>query len=173
MNRCTTPPVLISGLWSSYLGFDHREVHDHDFSTKVSVSLVIDENLTNMTSGEGYLLTVTSEGILIKALTAAGVFYGALKVYQLLSTNADNELPGYPYTITPVFNTEGFHLDVSPHFMPIDFVYELIDYMAMHKLNIFHWQLVDDQELCIEIKKYPKLTEVVAWRVNIEDRALE
>jgi hexosaminidase len=74
------------------------------------------------------------------------------------------KLPGVEITDRPRFTWRGMHLDVARHFMPLDFVKKYIDNMAMHKLNTFHWHLTDDQGWRIEIKQYPKLTEVGAWR---------
>jgi hexosaminidase len=70
----------------------------------------------------------------------------------------------------PRFGWRGMHLDVSRHFFDVEFVKKYIDILAMHKLNVFHWHLVDDQGWRIEIKKYPGLTEVGAWRVDREDK---
>ena len=64
----------------------------------------------------------------------------------------------------PRFAWRGMHLDVSRHFMPKEFVKKYIDLIALHKMNSFHWHLTDDQGWRIEIKKYPRLTEVGAWR---------
>ena len=64
----------------------------------------------------------------------------------------------------PRFGWRGMMLDCSRHFMPIEFIYKWIDLLAIHKMNIFHWHLTDDQGWRIEIKKYPKLTEIGAWR---------
>ena len=61
-------------------------------------------------------------------------------------------------------------LDCSRHFMPIEFIFKWIDLLAVHKMNIFHWHLTDDQGWRIEIKKYPKLTEIGAWRKETLDR---
>jgi hexosaminidase len=69
---------------------------------------------------------------------------------------------------SPRFKWRGMHLDVSRHFLPKEFIKTYIDILAMHKLNVFHWHLTDDQGWRIEIKKYPKLTEVAAWRVDRE-----
>src|SRR5690606_39267331 len=64
----------------------------------------------------------------------------------------------------PRFAYRGLHLDVSRHFFPVSFIKKYIDYIALHKMNVFHWHLTDDQGWRIEIKKHPRLTEVGAWR---------
>jgi hexosaminidase len=70
----------------------------------------------------------------------------------------------------PRYSWRGMHLDVSRHFFPVSFIKKYIDLIAMHKMNIFHWHLTDDNGWRIEIKKYPLLTEVSAWRVDREDQ---
>ncbi|MEK9137784.1 MAG: family 20 glycosylhydrolase, partial [Bacteroidota bacterium] len=70
----------------------------------------------------------------------------------------------------PRFEWRGMHLDVSRHFLPKKFIKTYIDMLAMHKMNVFHWHLTDDQGWRLEIKKYPKLIEVTAWRVDREDQ---
>jgi hexosaminidase len=74
------------------------------------------------------------------------------------------EIPAVMVEDTPRFGWRGAHLDVSRHFMPVEFVERFIDLLALHKLNTFHWHLTDDQGWRIEIKKFPLLTEVGAWR---------
>ena len=81
-------------------------------------------------------------------------------------------MPCVSVTDYPRFEWRGMHLDVSRHFFDVDFIKRYIDILAMHKLNVFHWHLVDDQGWRIEIKKYPRLTEVGAWRVDREDQAM-
>ena len=78
--------------------------------------------------------------------------------------NVDWKIPCVNITDSPRFGWRGAMLDVSRHFMPIEFVKKLLDLLALHKLNVFHWHLSDDQGWRIEIKKYPKLTSVGAWR---------
>ena len=70
----------------------------------------------------------------------------------------------------PRFKWRGMHLDVSRHFFSVDMVKEYIDLLAYYKMNTFHWHLVDDQGWRIEIKKYPKLTEIGAWRCDQKDK---
>ncbi|HJS54452.1 MAG TPA: family 20 glycosylhydrolase [Chitinophagaceae bacterium] len=96
-----------------------------------------------------------------------GIFYGVQTFIQLLPPHISNNLIQLPYlTINdyPRFGYRGMHLDCGRHFMSIDFVKKYIDYLALHKMNYFHWHLTEDQGWRIEIKKYPRLTEVGAWR---------
>lgn len=122
---------------------------------------------------EGYQLSVTNEVVTVKALEPAGLFYGMQTISQLLPAEIESstkvadmvwQIPGVEIEDKPRFKWRGMHLDVSRHFMPLDFVKKYIDNMAMHKLNTFHWHLTEDQGWRLEIKKYPKLTEVGAWR---------
>lgn len=117
---------------------------------------------------EGYTLSISPEHVVLRANTTDGLFYGVQSLWQLLTASDDKTLPCAEITDYPRFEWRGLHLDVSRHFFPVDFIYKYIDYLAMHKMNIFHWHLVDDQGWRIEIKKYPKLTEVGAWRVDRE-----
>uniref|UniRef100_UPI003216B95B glycoside hydrolase family 20 protein n=1 Tax=uncultured Draconibacterium sp. TaxID=1573823 RepID=UPI003216B95B len=117
---------------------------------------------------EGYTLNIKNDRVFLNANTTAGLFYGVQTMWQLLTADNENSLPCLEITDYPRFGWRGLHLDVSRHFMPTEFIYKFIDYIAMHKMNVFHWHLVDDQGWRIEIKKYPKLTEVGAWRADRE-----
>jgi hexosaminidase len=123
---------------------------------------------------EGYTLAVAPDGVTIRARTAAGLFYGVQSLLQLLPlTDASGSgspnwlIPCVRLEDQPRFRWRGLMLDVSRHFFTKDEVERLLDEMAWHKLNVFHWHLVDDQGWRIEIKKYPRLTEVGAWRTSI------
>ncbi|HEY3862219.1 MAG TPA: beta-N-acetylhexosaminidase [Verrucomicrobiae bacterium] len=117
---------------------------------------------------EGYTLTVSPGAVIIKARTPAGLFYGAQSLLQLLPTGAaDEAIPCVQVEDQPRFRWRGLMLDVSRHFFSKDEVERLLDEMAWHKLNMFHWHLVDDQGWRIEIKKYPRLTGEGAWRKAI------
>jgi hexosaminidase len=115
-------------------------------------------------SNEYYKLKVSSAEILIEG-GAAGCFYAVQSLIQLLELkNGKCVIPAVEIEDKPRFGWRGLHLDVCRHFFSIDFVKKYIDLMARHKLNTFHWHLTDDQGWRIEIKKYPKLTEVGGWR---------
>lgn len=122
---------------------------------------------------EGYKLDVTPRAIVVQATAAAGAFYALETVKQLLPPDVYRDAPiaGTRWTApavhiedTPRFSWRGAHLDVSRHFMPKEFVKKYIDLLARHKLNRFHWHLTEDQGWRIEIKKYPRLTEVGSCR---------
>ena len=124
-------------------------------------------------SNEGYQLSVTGNSVIVKAKTPAGLFYGMQSIIQLLpaeiesNTKTDNvswSIPAVEITDIPRFTWRGQHLDVCRHYFSVDFIKKYIDNMALHKLNTFHWHLTEDQGWRLEIKKYPKLTEVGGWR---------
>ncbi|KTF38228.1 family 20 glycosylhydrolase [Xanthomonas vesicatoria] len=116
---------------------------------------------------EGYRLDVDSTGIRIDARDGAGLFYGAISAWQLMTPDARKgavSVPGVSIRDWPRFGWRGQHLDVARHFHEVDTVKHVLDAMAVHKLNVLHWHLTDDQGWRIEIKRYPNLTEVGAWR---------
>ena len=116
---------------------------------------------------EGYELEVSSQGIRIAARAPAGLYYGAVTLWQLLTPDsgrgAPPPVPAVHIVDSPRFAWRGLMLDVSRQFMPPEFVKQLIDWMALHKLNTLHWHLTDDQGWRLEIKKYPRLTAIGAW----------
>lgn len=122
---------------------------------------------------EGYELVATEVSLLIRASEQAGMFYGMQTLLQLLPPQvfATNVVKDVAWTIPcvniedePRFKWRGVMMDVGRHFFPVADVKRMIDLAALHKLNTFHWHLTEDQGWRIEIKKYPKLTEVGAWR---------
>ncbi len=115
---------------------------------------------------DGYSLTSTSKGITIQGDTHAGAFYGIQTLIQLLPLAVDQpiRIPAVAITDQPRFGYRGMMLDVCRHFFPVPVVKRFIDYLALHKMNYFHWHLTDDQGWRIEIKKYPRLTEVGGFR---------
>ncbi len=121
-------------------------------------------------TGEGYRLTVTPSGIEIAAASDAGLYYGAVTLFQLATeqTGATGviDIPAVTIDDAPRFAWRGLMLDSARHFQPPDAVKALLDAMALHKLNVLHWHLADDQGWRIEIKKYPRLTKLGAFRHN-------
>ena len=121
-------------------------------------------------SDEAYELRVHRDEISITARKdGAGFFYGIQTLIQLIAvTQKSNEqvltIPALTIKDAPRFKWRGMHLDVARHFFPKEFIMKYIDLLALYKLNTFHWHLTDDQGWRIEIKKYPKLTDVGAWR---------
>ena len=111
---------------------------------------------------EGYTLSVSQKGIAIKGRTTAGVFYGIQTFCKALPVGktAFVDLPAVEIIDAPRFVYRGMMLDCGRHFFPVKFIKEVIDLMAMHNMNRFHWHLTEDQGWRIEIKKYPLLTAV-------------
>jgi len=119
---------------------------------------------------EAYSLVVSKSGIIITAADSKGLFYGIQTLLQLIpakiNTSGSVSVPCLKIVDSPRFGWRGMHLDVSRHFFPKENLKQFIDIMAMYKLNVFHWHLCDDQGWRIEIKKYPRLTEIGAWRID-------
>jgi len=168
--------AILKNRIKSATGFDPKMVKA---STGKVISLQIESGLEGTLGKEGYSLTVTKKEVKILAAFPAGVFYGIQTLLQLLPPEiyANKVIEGIKWIIPcvqitdkPRFLWRGFLLDVSRHFFPSSYIYNVLDYMAMHKLNRFQMHLTDDQGWRVEIKKYPKLTEVGAWRVNQEDK---
>ena len=122
----------------------------------------------SVTAAEGYVLTVTSKGARIAAKDDAGLLYGAMTLAQLLSPDAafgqPVKVPALVIRDQPRFGWRGIMVDVARHFQPAESLKPLIDAMAAHKMNVLHLHLTDDQGWRLEIKRYPKLTEIGAWR---------
>ena len=131
---------------------------------KNSIVIQKDENLAE----EEYYLSVTKSGITIKSSNPAGAYYALQTIKQLLPINSSENIliPAVEISDKPEFAWRGYMLDVSRHFFGKEQIKEVLDFMAELKLNRFHWHLTDDQGWRIEIKKYPLLTEVGAWRVD-------
>jgi len=128
-----------------------------------------------MFAEEAYKISVTKQRILVSASSAKGFFYAIQTLRQLLpaAINAEKHVPGQQWNVPavtisdePRFGYRGFMLDVSRYFMPKEDVKRLLEYLAFHKINYFHWHLIDDNGWRLEIKKYPRLTDVGAWRVE-------
>lgn len=121
---------------------------------------------------EGYTLQANANGISIVANTDAGLVYGLQTLYQLAPAQISTQhvdaiaIPAVDITDYPRFEWRGSHLDVSRHFFDVEYVKKHLDVMALYKLNKFHWHLTDDHGWRLQIDKYPKLTEIGAWRVD-------
>lgn len=142
---------------------------------KGDIKLIIDSKLK--TNDEGYTLNVTPKGVTIKGKTAQGLFYGMQSLMQLLPAEIESpvKVEGINWQAQavnikdePRFGYRGLMIDACRHFMPVEDVKKQLDVMALFKLNRMHWHLTDDQGWRIEIKKYPKLTEVGSTRIDGE-----
>lgn len=144
-------------------------LHAADSNNNAAITLEqIDDS--SMPSG-GYLLRVEKNGVRICARSESGLYYGMQSLSQLIGQYAaphEIVLPLLEIRDHPRFAWRGMHLDVSRHFFPVTFVKKYIDLLALHKMNIFHWHLTDDQGWRIEIERYPKLTEISAWRTQAD-----
>ena len=131
-----------------------------------SIFLVIDPKIQG---DEAYKINVMPQKVVISGRTSAGVFYGIQTLRKSLPILRPTEhepvlLPSVSIADAPRFPYRGMMLDCSRHFFPISFVKCFIDLIALHNMNVFHWHLTDDQGWRIEIKKYPKLTEIGSKR---------
>ena len=117
-----------------------------------------------------YSLQVLPDKITVTGYNEAGLFYGVQTLLQLLPVGEKGvfvgkiKIPAVEIEDAPAFEYRGMHLDVARHIMPVEFVKRYIDYMALHKLNYFHWHLTDDQGWRIESRKHPRLNEVGSYR---------
>ncbi|HEU4861848.1 MAG TPA: family 20 glycosylhydrolase [Chitinophagaceae bacterium] len=143
---------------------EFKEGTEHSYGFPAEIFIDYSENYFP-TKGT-YELLIDKKGITIRGDTL-GLFYGFQTLIQMLPPHVSNNLIQLPYVTIkdyPRFEYRGLHLDVGRHFMPLDFIKKYIDYIAYHKMNFFHWHLTEDQGWRIEIKKYPRLTQVGAWR---------
>lgn len=138
------------------------------------ISLVIDDSITN---DEGYTLDVTPKDVRVKAKTPQGLFYGMQSFMQLLPAEIESPsiVKGIAWTAPavsikdePRFGYRGIMLDPCRHFIPVENIKKQLDVLALFKINRMHWHLTDDQGWRIEIKKYPKLTEIGSKRIDGE-----
>lgn len=135
------------------------------------VYLKLDSSLKGL-GDEGYSLGISPRSVVVRARKPAGIFYGIQTLRQMMPPSIER-VSDHPYRLTlpcvnivdrPRFGWRGMLLDVSRHFFDKAQIERFLDLMAMHKLNVFHWHLTDDGGWRLEIKKYPKLTEIGAWR---------
>ncbi len=137
--------------------------------TSSGIVLAIDPNIAEE---EGYKIDGNTTMITITGKNPQGVFYGIQTLRQLITEvvaengQKDYVIPSAKIEDAPRFAYRGMHLDVGRHMFPMEFIKKYIDLIALHKMNRFHWHLTEDQGWRLEIKKYPKLTEVGAWRAE-------
>ena len=142
----------------------------HNIKNKIFISLNHEHNLEK----EAYRLKIGSENsIQLESSSESGLFYGFQSFRQLCDPSLEKRttpnntmIPFCEIEDTPSFGYRGMHLDVSRHFFDVEFIKTYIDMIALHKMNVFHWHLTDDNGWRIEIKKYPLLTEKSAWRID-------
>lgn len=141
---------------------EFRTGNTHSYGLPTEIFIDYQKDLKD----ESYELVVDKKGITIRG-NEKGIFYAFQTLIQLLpvpSPKSQLQIPLIAITDHPRFSYRGMHLDVCRHFFDVSFVKKYIDYLALHKLNTFHWHLTEDQGWRIEIKKYPKLTSIGAYR---------
>lgn len=150
---------LLSGWLQSTTG------HAPKIGSKGSISLRVDPTLMGLGT-EGYRLEVTPKGVSLTAPKYAGIANGLQTFRQLWPTGKHKTLaiPAVKIEDQPRFGWRGMMLDVSRYFLDKQYVLHFLDIMAAHKLNVLHWHLIDDAGWRVEIKKYPKLTEIGGFR---------
>nr|WP_320057378.1 beta-N-acetylhexosaminidase [uncultured Bacteroides sp.] len=154
--------VYLSDYLGRYLSYP-LAVKREKVTPKQTIRLINQKN--GQISG-GYRLEVTPDGITVNGNDDAGVFYGVQTLIQLLPIRAGimPVVPALTVRDYPRFAYRGMHLDVVRHFFPVSFIKQYIDYLALHKMNYFHWHLTDDQGWRIQMKCRPELTEVGSYR---------
>ncbi len=136
-----------------------------DRPTSNAVILEVVDSLVYLGSSEGYAMTVTKGGVVVKALSGAGLFYAVQTLLQMMD---EGHVPLGRIVDEPRLAYRGMMLDVSRHFFGVDFVKKQIDAMACYKLNHLHLHLTDAAGWRVEIKRYPRLTELAAWRTHAQ-----
>lgn len=153
------------------------DCHEYLSESRNSIRLT-SAGVADTLGDEGYELLINRHNILIKAKTANGYFYAVQTLRQLMPKGFDKadvkfsklRVPAVSIVDKPRFKWRGMNFDCCRHFMSKEFVKRYIDLLAYHKMNIFHWHLTEDQGWRIEIKKYPKLTSVGAWRTEADGK---
>ncbi len=115
---------------------------------------------------EGYQLRISEDSIFLSSNHPTGIYRGICTLDQMITADSGRSLPCCDIIDYPSYSYRAIHLDVCRHFFSKEFIIKYIDQLAYYKINTFHWHLTDDQGWRIEIKKYPKLTEVGAWRTE-------
>jgi len=165
--RCMANVIEFNALLKKTYGFEMKWTNEMTDTNEKAIFLHLTKDST-IQNPEGYKMEVNSQHIKITANSRVGMFYGTMSLLQLMKPTMDGdgafEIPACTINDQPRFAWRGMHLDVCRHFFGKEFVKKYIDLLALHKMNTFHWHLTDDQGWRIEIKKYPKLTEIGGWR---------
>jgi hexosaminidase len=153
-------------------GYALPKVQNRPSANYIDLGIAADMDIND----EGYTLDVTDEGIVVKAKTSQGIFYALQTVMQLFPAEIESPsvakaswtIPCVTVRDEPRFKYRGQHLDVCRHFSTVEYIKKHLDILAMFKINKFHWHLTDDQGWRIESKKYPKLNDISAKRIEGE-----
>ncbi|WP_209389729.1 family 20 glycosylhydrolase [Chryseobacterium sp. RR2-3-20] len=150
-----------------------KKIYPKDLSKNIKkvkpnfISLLLNKDLKidyKREFNSNYILNISDEMIMVIGKDSEGLFQGIQTLLQLIETSKEGKIPALEIQDSPKFAWRGMHLDVCRHFFTVEEVKQYIDYLAMYKLNTFHWHLTDDQGWRIEIKKYPKLTQIGSKR---------
>jgi hexosaminidase len=158
------------GSTANFLNDYLREAYGFELTTSPVANgknlIILDKATTADKTSGGYALQANKKGIFIQGNDAAGAFYGVQSLIQLLPVQKSTTLnvPSVDIKDAPRFGYRGMMLDVSRHFFSAAYVKRFIDFIALHKMNVFHWHLTDDQGWRVEIKKHPKLMSISAFR---------
>ncbi len=153
-------------------GFSLKVISSSEQKSYGNSIIFTDKNVDPSLKDEGYTFNSDKDKIILTG-TSHGLFYAVQTLYQLLPVeiygskaieDIEWTIPAVAIRDKPRFKWRGMHLDVGRFMFPVSFIKKYIDYIAMHKMNTFHWHLTEDQGWRIEIKKYPRLTEIGAWR---------
>ncbi|MGL4993745.1 MAG: family 20 glycosylhydrolase [Bacteroidales bacterium] len=164
------PAAFLASKIKSSTGYDLK-IGEEDGANSISIVL----NTRVPIGHEGYLLKSNKDGVFIEARTPQGAFYAIQTLLQLLPAeiesknvvkNIDWSIPAVEIKDEPAFRYRGLMLDVCRHFASVDYIKKQLDVLAMFKMNKFHWHLTEDQAWRIEIKQYPKLTEMGSHRIE-------
>ncbi len=159
----------LSDMFGIYIGSRYGSLKTGAPNNDAGQNMIVARYDNLILDPEAYELTVGRDSVVIAASGEAGLFYGYQTLMQLVFPSQKAEkgviaIPCVRISDAPAYRYRGMHLDVSRHFFPKEFIFKMLDAMAMHKLNTFHWHLTDDQGWRIEIKKYQDLTSIGAWR---------
>ena len=152
---------------SDYLKLYIEENYQVSFTPQKESKKIVFTSNDSISNEEGYELKIGENSILISSKNSKGAFYAVQSLLQLMPIKSNGlaiAIPCLELQDEPQFKYRGMHLDVGRHFFSVDFIKKYIDLMARLKMNTFHWHLTEDQGWRIEIKKYPKLQEIAAFR---------
>ena len=152
---------------SDYLKLYIEENYQVSFTPQKESKKIVFTSNDTISNEEGYELKIEENSILIASKNSKGAFYAVQSLLQLMPIKSNGlaiAIPCLELQDEPQFKYRGMHLDVGRHFFSVDFIKKYIDLMARLKMNTFHWHLTEDQGWRIEIKKYPKLQEIAAFR---------
>lgn len=154
----------IASLFSEHTGITELTAVEQDSRQHIVFVAV---GYKEIADNAGYKLVITPERITLSARTTAGALYGMQSLLQLILLQpVQGVVPCAEITDHPRFGYRGVMLDVSRHFFPVSYIKRFLDLMALYKMNNFHWHLSDGPGWRLEIKKYPELTSIAAWRTH-------